>query len=111
MLESGQLAIAMTTLELKHIISGNGFKLGFNVTGSCHVSQESVEAKRKLNRGMTNQIQRWHVVSTESMSSWLPERKHTKYPGTNRGNCIGWIGLGSQADEWTMTYGQKTFGN
>ena len=71
MLESGQLAIAVTTLELKHIISGNGFKLGFNVTGSCHVSQESVEAKRKLNRGMTNQIQRWHVVSTESMSSWL----------------------------------------
>ena len=111
MLESGQLAIAVTTLELKHIISGNGFKLGFNVTRSCHVSQESVEANRKLNRGMTNQIQRWHVVSTESMSSWLPERKHTKYPGTNRGNCIGWIGLGSQADEWTMTYGQKTFGN
>ena len=72
--------------------------------------QESVEAKRKLNRGMTNQIQRWHAVSTESMASWLPERKHTKYPGTNRGNCVGWIGLGSQADEWTLTYGQKTFG-
>ena len=89
------------------------FMLNCTDFGRCliHVSQESVEAKRKLNRGMTNQIQRWHVVSTESMASWLPERKHTKYPGTNRGNCIGWIGLGSQADEWTMTYGQKTFGN
>lgn len=83
-------------------------------SGQClinfdHLSQESVEAKRKLNRGMTNQIQRWHVVSTEAIASWLPERKHTKYPGSNRGNCIAWIGLGSQADEWTMTFGQKTF--
>ena len=76
MLESGQLAIAVTTLELKHIISGNGFKLGFNVTGSCHVSQESVEAKGKLNRGMTNQIQRWQVVSTESVVVASGEKAH-----------------------------------
>ena len=69
-----------------------------------------MEAKKKYNKGMTNQIQRWHVMSTETLASWLPERKHSKYPGTNRGNCIAWIGLGSQTDEWMMTFGQKTLG-
>ena len=77
------------------------FYLSFNPV------EESMEGKKKLNRGMINQIQRWHVISTEPMSTWLPERKHTKFPGSNRGNCIGWIGLGSASDEWTLTVTNK----
>ncbi|CAJ1410687.1 unnamed protein product [Effrenium voratum] len=38
------------------------------------LSQESMEGKKKLNRGMINQIQRWHVISTEPMKEMYGDK-------------------------------------
>ncbi|CAJ1360857.1 unnamed protein product [Effrenium voratum] len=35
---------------------------------------ESMEGKKKLNRGMINQIQRWHVISTEPMKEMYGDK-------------------------------------
>ncbi|CAJ1398801.1 unnamed protein product [Effrenium voratum] len=38
------------------------------------LSQESMEGKKKLNRGMINQIQRWHLISTEPMKEMYGDK-------------------------------------
>ncbi|CAE7766349.1 unnamed protein product [Symbiodinium sp. CCMP2592] len=71
------------------------------------ISQQALTEKKKVARGMLNQVMTLHVIGNDPWAKMVPERKHTKYPGTNRGNVLGWVGQPTSADTWMSSYENK----
>ena len=72
------------------------------------LAQDGVEEKKKKKaRGVMNQVMTLHILSSESFSKMVPERKHLKFPGTSRGNCLAWVTPAPAAETWTTTYENK----
>ena len=71
------------------------------------ISQDSIKSKKKRNRGPVNQIQRLSFITRECLDRMVPERKHDKYTGSNRGNVLAFVGLASSAQTWHTTVEDK----
>ena len=75
---------------------------------SLILAQDAVKEKRMRNRGMIQQVVRWHVLTADAFHKMVPERKFQDYPGTNRGTAIGFIGgIGKASQTWTTTVDNK----
>ncbi|CAK9073137.1 unnamed protein product [Durusdinium trenchii] len=71
------------------------------------ISQDSIKSKKKRNRGSVNQIQRLSFITRECLDRMVPERKHDKFTGSNRGNVLAFVGLASSAQTWHTTVEDK----
>lgn len=75
------------------------------------MSQDSVKAKKKRNRGPVQQVQRMHFISKEPLEKMLPERKHEKFAGTCRGNGLAFVSLAGPGQTWHESYEVKKAGS
>ena len=71
------------------------------------LAQDGLEEKKKKARGVMNQVMTLHILSSKSFIKMVPERKHLKFPGTSRGNCLAWVTPPPAAESWTTTYENK----
>ena len=63
--------------------------------------------KKQRNKTAINQVIKMRLLTSESLEKTLPERKRGKYPGTTKGNVIGYIGLSPSSDIWKATVEEK----
>ena len=57
------------------------------------ISEDSMRDKKQRTRTAINQVIKMRLMTGESLEKILPERKRGKYPGTTKGNVVGYIGL------------------
>ena len=73
----------------------------------CMISEDSMREKKQRNKTAINQVIKMRLLSSEPLEKILPERKRGKYPGTTKGNVIGYIGLSPTSDIWKATVEEK----
>lgn len=71
------------------------------------LGQQSVKAKKMKNRGSINQVQKMNFISKEPLTKMIPERRHQKFEGTNRGNVLAFVTLTSTNQTWHTTVEDK----
>ena len=74
---------------------------------TCILSEDSIRQKKKRNRGNLQQVMKLHFTPKEPVERMVPERKHEKYPGTSRGNALGFINLATASATWHSTVEHK----
>ncbi|CAJ1437032.1 unnamed protein product [Effrenium voratum] len=77
---------------------------------SLIISQDSVKQKKRKSRGALNQVMKFHFITKDSLDKMVPERKHTKYPGSCRGNALAFVSLASTSQTWQATVEEKQAG-
>ena len=82
------------------------------------ISEDSVRDKKQRCKAGINQVLKMRLMTAEPLEKVLPERKRGKYPGTTKGNVVGYIGLSPQSEVWRATveekqtmYGNRVIGN
>ena len=77
------------------------------------ISEDSMRDKKQRTRTAINQVIKMRLMTGESLEKILPERKRGKYPGTTKGNVVGYIGLSPNSDIWRATVEEKAamYGN
>lgn len=71
------------------------------------ISEESLREKKHRCKTGLNQCLRMRLMTNEPLERTLPERKRSKYQGSTKGNCIGFVGLSPSSDIWRCTVEEK----
>lgn len=77
------------------------------------ISEDSMRDRKQRNKSAINQVLKMRLMTAEPLEKVLPERKRGKYPGTTKGNVVGYIGLSPNSEIWRATVEEKTamYGN
>lgn len=74
------------------------------------VSEQSLRARKAIVRGSDPISQRQCMLSVSPnalVPDMIPEKPHSKYHGTNRGDVIGLVNLQSLEGSWQLTFDKK----
>lgn len=71
------------------------------------ISEDSVRDRKQRNKAGINQVIKMRLMTGEALEKVLPERKRGKYPGTTKGNVVGYIGLSPGGDVWRASVEEK----
>ena len=72
------------------------------------ISEDSMRDRKQRNKSGINQVLKMRLMTAEPLEKVLPERKRGKYPGTTKGNVVGYIGLSPSSEIWRTTVEEKT---
>ena len=64
----------------------------------CMISEDSMRDRKQRNKSGINQVLKMRLMTAEPLEKVLPERKRGKYPGTTKGNVVGYIGLSPSSE-------------
>jgi len=71
------------------------------------ISEESLRARKSRVKGDIQQVQKLTFLTANNFNDAVPERGHSKYDGTNRGDAFGFVVIPPIADAWTLNFEAK----
>jgi len=74
---------------------------------SAMISEESLRARQSGVKGDIQQVKKLTFLTAKHFNDAVPERGHSKYKGTNRGDAFGFVDIPPITDAWTLNFEAK----